>query len=130
MAADQSLLTLKTMTRIINELTIAAGGERHADIVVLDQVTLGITVRIAYGAVAVAGIRVFLLASANNVNFDDEDVLHAWTFFDLPFAGAVVVRQKTVSVDSVPPYLRVLVRNLDAANAQGTISVYTTRRTQ
>ncbi|MEM2352452.1 MAG: hypothetical protein QXT26_08610, partial [Thermoproteota archaeon] len=85
--------------------------------------SIALTIKVTYGSTATAGVRVYLLASANNIDFDSENTTDAFTYFE-PSFSAGATRQKTVNIDSLPKYLRVLVRNLDTANAQGAVKVY------
>lgn len=108
---------------IIDVASLAAGGEVHADLNLALLKSIALTIKVTYGSTATAGVRVYLLASANNIDFDSENTTDAFTYFE-PSFSAGATRQKTVNIDSLPKYLRVLVRNLDTANAQGAVKVY------
>ena len=118
--------TLKAPVKIIDVSSIAAGGETHYDMDLLDAREIALTVRVTYDANATDGVRVYLLSSPDGVNFDAEDENNAFAYFDPGFeAGSTV--QKTVLVDSLPRYLRILVRNLDSSHTTGAVQVWVTK---
>jgi len=122
-----SLTTVKTKepVLVINTTSIAAGGEVHIDIDTGNVKELAITVRVTYDASATSGIRVYVLASPDGTNFDTENTDDAFTYFEPSFqAGAT--RQKTVNIDALPRYIRLLVRNLDSTYATGEVKVWIT----
>lgn len=120
----------KSILPTINEATIAAGGTRTYNATLLDMHMAAITVRITYGAVVTAGIRVWILASRDNTFafLDSQNALDAFAFFDPTFPGVGLTVQTTKNLDLLPAYFQILVQNLDGANAQGAIRVDIHRR--
>jgi len=87
-----------------------------------------VSLRQVFPAGTTAGVRCYLLASGDDfTSIDNENVDDAFTYFEPKFVAAET-HQKTVNVDPVPRYLRILVRNLDGSNAQGAIKLWVTRR--
>lgn len=114
----------KAYRNIIAVASIAGAGEAHEDMNLRNVKELALTVKVTYHASATAGARVYLLASRGSgfTELDSENVTDAFAYFDLSFtAGAT--RQKTVNIDALPQYIRVLVRNLDGTNALTTVRV-------
>jgi len=111
---------------VIDTGSISAGGEVHYDLLGLHETgALAVTVRVTYNASATAGVRVYLLASGDGTNWDSENTTDAFTYFEPKF-GAGETHQRTVNVDALPRYIRVLVRNLDGVYATGAVKVWVT----
>ncbi|MHA1330138.1 MAG: hypothetical protein ACTSR2_03580 [Candidatus Hodarchaeales archaeon] len=120
--------SLKPETTIIDESTISPGGEVHYDLDLADTAEISLTTSVTYGASATQGIRVYLLASNNDFSLiDSENTDDAFTYFEPSFSQGNT-RVKTVIVDSIPRFIRVLVRNLDGSNGQGAVKVRLTRK--
>jgi len=115
----------KARDRVINVSSIGAGGEVHADVDCRYFKALAVTVKVTYNASATAGVRVYLLSSWDGTNFDSENTTDAFTYFDPSFSAGATV-QKTVNVDALPRFIRVLVRNLDGSYATGAVEVWVT----
>lgn len=118
--------------KVIDEASIVASGERHYDLYLQDEEAIAVTLKQVFPAGTTDGVRCYLLASGSykfsaGLDIDTENVDDAFTYFEPKFA-ANSTHQRTVNVDPVPRYLRILVRNLDAANAQGECEVWVTRR--
>lgn len=115
---------------VINEANIAAAGERHFDLYLCDEEAIAVSLKQVFPAGTTDGVRCYLLASGSYdfpSDIDTENVDDAFTYFEPKFA-ANETHQKTVNVDCAAKYLRILVRNLDAANAQGACKLWVTRR--
>lgn len=112
----------KHVETIIDVASIPASGEVHSDLNLQMLKSIALTVRVTYGATATSGVTVYLLASSDGSNFDTENSTDAFYFFE-PSFSAGQTRQKTVNIDSLPKYLRVLVRNKDASVATGAVKV-------
>jgi len=111
---------------VIDETSISASGEAHYDLLGLQNTNaLAVTVRVTYNASATAGVRVYLLASGDSINWDSENTTDAFAYFEPKF-GAGETHQRTVNVDALPRFIRVLVRNLDGVYATGAVKVWVT----
>jgi hypothetical protein len=126
MSMEMAKAQLKQPLLIINVSSIAAGGEAHKDIDTGKIKSAALTVSVTYGSGATSGVRVYILASPDNfTTVDSENTTDAFTYFEPSFtAGAT--RTRTVNLDLLPRYIRILVRNLDASVATGTVKVWLT----
>jgi hypothetical protein len=76
--------------------------------------TLHITAWMTFDALAVAGARIHVVTSVDDVDLDFDTV--DWATWDVEFtAGATV--QQSKNYDTCPAFIKVLVENLDAAQA-------------
>jgi hypothetical protein len=112
---------MRHLVNLINASSIGGGGEVHFDLDCSAVGELALTARATYGASATSGIRVYLLAGDGS-NWDSENTADAFTYFE-PSFSAGATRQRTVNIDPIPKYLRVLVRNLDASNSTGAVKI-------
>ena len=115
----------KPRQRVINVSSISAGGSVSADVDCRYFKALALTIRVTYNSSATKGVRVYLLASQDGSNFDSESTDDAFAYFE-PSFSAGATRQKTVNIDALPRYIRVLVRNLDSSYATGAVEVWVT----
>jgi hypothetical protein len=116
---------VKQSLLLINVSSIAAGGEVHKDVDVGSVKSACLTVSVTYGAAA-AGVRVYVLASPDGfITVDSENTTDAFTYFEPSFA-ANSTRVRSVNLDLLPRYVRVLVRNLDSSVATGAVKVWLT----
>ena len=116
----------KTATEILDEATIAAGATTVlADCSSIDlstgKITLVLTVEATYNAAAVLGIRIHVRTSYDNTNWDTEN----WDTWDANFAAGATIRQSEDYCTS-PMYIKVLVENLDPAQAVTNVKVIST----
>jgi hypothetical protein len=76
--------------------------------------TLHLTAWMTFNGAAVAGARIHVLTSINDVDIDFDTV--DWDSWDVQFtAGATV--QQSKNYDTCPAFIKVLVENLDVAQA-------------
>lgn len=80
--------------------------------------TLALTVAATYNAAATRGLRVHVRSSFDSVAWDTED----WDVWVAGFTAGATIRQ-TENYDTDPIFLRVLIENLDPAQAITDISV-------
>jgi len=115
----------KQVVLVLSVASISAGGEAHADLDtnLMKQSEMAVTVRVTYGGAATSGVRVYLLASPDKTNWDSENTTDAFAYFE-PAFGAGETHQRTVNVDALPRFLRILVRNLDGSVATGAVEVW------
>jgi hypothetical protein len=126
MSMEMAKTQLKQPLLIINVSSIAAGGEAHNDIDTGKIKSAALTVSVTYGSTATSGVRVYILASPDNfTTVDSENTTDAFTYFE-PSFSAGATRIKTVNLDLLPRYVRVLVRNLDSSVATGAVKVWLT----
>ncbi len=83
--------------------------------------TLALTIEATYNAIATLGIRVHVRTSYDDVNWDSED----WDAWNPTFTAGATIRQ-TNHYDTGPMYVKVLVENLDAAQAVTDVEVIAT----
>jgi len=83
--------------------------------------TLALTVECTFNGAATDGIRVHIRTSPDGSNWDTEDL----DYFDPVFAAGDTVR-KTIFVDADARYVKVLVENLDSAQAITDVKVTAT----
>ncbi len=112
----------KTRTEILNLAVIAAASITGlADCATIDlhnrNGTLTISVGVTYNAAATAGIRVHVITSTDNINWDTED----WDTWNPNFVANTTILQ-TKSYDTAPAYIKVLIQNLDAAQTVTAVS--------
>ena len=115
----------KPRQRVINVSSISAGGSVSADVDCRYFTKLSVSIKVTYSSSATDGVRVYLLASWDGSNFDSENVNDAFAFFE-PSFSAGATRQKTINVDALPRFIRILVRNLDSSHATGHVEVWVT----
>jgi hypothetical protein len=116
---------IKQPLLIINVSSIAAGGEAHKDIDTGKIKSAALTVSVTYGA-ATSGVRVYVLSSPDNfTTVDSENTTDAFTYFEPSFVASAS-RVRTVNLDLLPRYVRILVRNLDGSVATGVVKVWLT----
>jgi len=89
---------------------IAAGGERHQDLDLPQTISIAVTARVAYPSTCSAGVTIYLLASPDGVNYDNENITDAFVHFSPKFVPGET-HQRTINVDMLPRYVRILVRN-------------------
>lgn len=107
----------KTVTAIVDVLTIAGGATETSDVIDLGlSGYLALTIRVTYDGGATAGVRCDVFTSPDNTNWDTDTYAEFSPAFT---AGAT--KQKTVLVDPTARYIRVNVVNLDGANATGAV---------
>lgn len=114
---------LKTTQQILTIANLAAGATSLlAQCTSLDlrsgPASLALTVVATYNAAAVRGLRVHVRTSPDDANFDSED----WDAWDAGFTAGATLRETEV-YHTDPMYLRVLVENLDGAQAITGIAV-------
>lgn len=114
---------LKTTTQILTLANLVAGATSViGDCNSLDlrngPLSLALTVVATYNAAATLGLRVHVRTSPDDANWDSED----WDVWTAGFTAGAVLRE-TVNYDTDPMYLRVLIENLDAAQAITLIAV-------
>ena len=107
----------KTATEVLDEASIAASTTSAlADCAAIDlsagASALGITVEATYHAAATLGIKVHVRSSYDGTNWDTED-FDSW---EAGFTAGSSIRE-TRNYDTDPMYLKVLIENLDAAQA-------------
>ena len=108
---------LKTATQIITLANLALGATSTlANCTALDlrggPETLALTVVATYNAAATLGLRVHVRTSPDNVNWDSDD----WDVWTTGFTAGATLRE-TVNYDASPMFLKILIENLDAAQA-------------
>lgn len=113
----------KTTTQIMTLANLAAGATSViGDCNSLDLRSgphdLALTVVATYNAAATLGLRVHTRTSPDDTNWDSED----WDMWTAGFTAGVTIRE-TVNYETDPMYLRVLIENLDAAQAITNIAV-------
>jgi len=116
----------KIVTVVLNQATIAAGATTTlANCVGVDlswgELSLALTVLATYNAAAVLGLRVHVRTSPDGVNFDTED----WDTWDIGFTAGVTVRH-TEEYMVGPAFIKVLIENLDPAQAVAVVQVIST----
>jgi len=89
---------------------ISAGGEAHSDLDLPTVISLAVTAKISYPSTCSAGVIVYLLASPDGSNYDNENLTDAFAHFSPQFVAGEV-HQRTINVDLLPRYVRILVRN-------------------
>jgi len=114
---------LKTTQGILTLAALAAGATSTlANCTAVDlrhgPSTLAITVTATYNGAATRGLRVHIRTSPDNIDWDTED----WDVWDAGFTAGATVRE-TEHYDTDPMYLKVLIENLDAAQALTNITV-------
>ena len=107
----------KTVAVALNLATLAAGATSTlANCNTIDlshgPATLAITVEATYNGAATQGIRVHVRTSHDGTNYDTED----WDSWNAGFTAGATVRQ-TKHYDTDPYAVKVLIENLDAAQA-------------
>lgn len=116
----------KTATTALDEATIAAGATTViGDCADIDlsggPPTLAITVEATYNAAATLGIRVHVRSSYDGASWDTED----FDVWDAGFTAGATIRE-TRHYDTDPMMLRVLIENLDGAQAVTDVRVIST----
>ena len=116
----------KTATEVLDEATIALGVTTVlADCAAIDLsggvTTLVITIEATYNAAAIAGVKVYVRTSYDNTNYDTED----WDEWTAEFGAGTTIRQ-TKNYDTGPMYVKILVENLDLAQAVTNVKVIAT----
>jgi hypothetical protein len=117
----------KVVTEILNEAVIAAAATTVlGDCVSIDMHTSGyntlaITIETTYNAAATRGIRLHVLTSYDDADYDTED----WDMWEPNFAAGATIRQTKI-YDTDPAYVRILVENLDAAQAVTNTIIHST----
>jgi len=99
----------KIIEKVIQD-TIPAGGEAHSDLELADVISLAVTAKINYPSTCSAGVIVYLLTSPDGTNYDNENLTDAFAHFSPQFVAGET-HQRTINVDLIPRYLRILVRN-------------------
>lgn len=121
-------LSAKEATKVLDVANLLAlATTALADCTAIDlsggPVTLSLTVEATYDAFATAGIRIHVRSSYDNVNYDTED----WDTWNANFvAGVTITIRQTEDYDISPYGIKVLIENLDAAQAVSNIAVYVT----
>ncbi len=117
----------KVVTKILDKTPIAfATTTALTDCTAIDlhtsgYSTLAITVETTYNAAATRGIKIHVLTSRDNVNWDTAD----WDSWSASFTAGASIRQTQV-YSTEPAYLKVLVENLDPAQTITNTKVYST----
>ena len=117
----------KVVTEILNEAVIAAAATTVlGDCAAIDMHTSGyntlaITIETTYNAAATRGIRLHVMTSYDDVDYDTED----WDMWEPNFDAGATIRQTKI-YDTDPAYVRVLVENLDAAQAVTNTIIHST----
>jgi len=106
------------------ELDVLAAGAKSSllDCKTLDLLnvsSLALTVRANFALNATSGLRVHLVASPDDSVYDTQD----YTSFDLAVEPGKEA-QKTVCITPDPPYLKIVLENLDSANAITDIDIW------
>jgi hypothetical protein len=114
----------KGVRNVINVSSIAAGGYADSGVLILPE-ECAVSVNVTYGSTATAGVRVYILAANDQAaaTIDAENTTDAFAYFEPSFAAGAT-RQRTVNLDSLPKYCKILVRNLDGSVATGAVKVY------
>lgn len=117
----------KSAVGILDEATIAAAATTVlADCTAVDlsgtPLTLALTVEATYDALATAGIKVHVRSSYDGVVFDTQD----WDSWTVAFTAGSSIRE-TRNYDTDPMYLKVLIENLDPAQAVTDVLVIATK---
>ena len=117
------LVLTKTATRVLNKSSLAALAtttlaDCQAINMMIAKTGLAITVACTFDPAAVAGIRVHVRSSYDGTNFDTQD-FDSW----IPTFSAGATIQVTKVYDASTGYLKVLIENMDAAQAVTNISV-------
>lgn len=117
----------KTATTVLDVASIAAGATTAiGDCANIDLSggprTLTVTVEATYNAAATAGITIHVRSSYDGTNWDTQD----WDSWYADFSAGVTIRQ-TRDYDTAPMYLRVLIQNLDGAQAVTDVKIIATK---
>ena len=117
---------LKTATTILDKASIAASATTTlADCDAIDlsggPATLAITVEATYDGAATQGIKIHVRTSHDGTNFDTID----WDSFTPSFTVGTTIRQ-TKHYDTSPYAIKVLVENLDGAEAVTAVKIIAT----
>jgi len=116
----------KTVTTVLDEASIAAStttalGDCDTIDLSAGAGTLAITVEATYNAGATQGIRIHVRSSYDGTNFDTED----WDVWTPAFSAGGTIRE-TKNYDTDPYALKVLVENLDGAQAVTDVKIIVT----
>jgi hypothetical protein len=114
----------RAVRKVIDVSSIAAGGYTDSDVLTLPKES-AVSIVATYGSTATSGVRVYILAANDSSasSIDSENTTDAFTYFEPSFAAGAT-RQRTVNLDSLPKYCKILVRNLDGSVATGAVKVY------
>ncbi|MBA7627941.1 hypothetical protein ES703_35410 [subsurface metagenome] len=117
---------VKTATTLLDKASIAASTTTVlADCTVIDisegPTTLAIAVEATYHAAATLGIKIHVRTSYGGTNYDTED----WDSWTPSFGAGASIRQ-TKHYDISPMYIKVLVENLDPAQAVTDVKIIST----
>lgn len=118
--------SVKTATTVLDEASIALSTTTVlGDCAAIDLSggpnTLAITVEATYNAAATLGIKIHVRTSADDTDYDTED----WDSWTPGFGAGTSIRQ-TKHYDTSPMYVKVLVENLDPAQAVTDVKVIAT----
>lgn len=103
----------KVVTKILDKTPIAAAATTIlADCIAIDLHFSGVflftlTIETTYNALAGAGIKIHVLTSRDNVNYDTQD----WDSWTADLAAGLQIRQSE-TYDASPAYIKVLIENL------------------
>lgn len=116
----------KAATTILDEAPLAAGattalGDCDAIDLSDGEHTLAITVEATYHGAATQGIKIHIRTSYDGTNYDTID----WDSWSPSFTTGATIRQ-TKHYDISPMYIKVLVENLDPAQAVTDVKIITT----
>jgi len=116
----------KTATTVLDEASIAAGATTAlGDCTAIDlsggPPTLALTIEATYNAGATLGIRIHVRTSYDDTNYDTED----WDNWVAGFTAGASIRQ-TKHYDASPMYVKVLIENMDGAQAVTNVKVIAT----
>ncbi len=116
----------KTATTVLTDAVLAAAATTLiGDCANIDlsggPPTLALTIEATYNVAATLGIRIHVRTSFDGISWDTQD----WDVWNPAFAAGVAIRQAE-HYDTSPMYARVLVENLDPAQAVTLINVIAT----
>jgi hypothetical protein len=114
----------RVVRKVVDVSSIAAGGYTDSGVLTLPKESV-VSAVATYGSTATAGVRVYILAAndSGGTIIDTENTTDAFTYFEPTFAAGAT-RQRTVNLDNLPKYCKILVRNLDGSVATGAVKVY------
>jgi len=117
--ALQKLLLAKKYVFELDAVTVDPGASRNIDVKNEDGIYSGlvITCRCTYNSAATAGVRIRVLYSGDNVNFDSEEDADAEGNYFEPTFSAGATRQRTAVLSFLTRYARIRVTNLDTTYA-------------
>lgn len=104
-------------TNNLANYTLPGGGSVTIDVTLASYYTLAVVVDVTYGASATDGIRVRMLYSDNQYNYDSpEEADNMGRYYDPTFAPGAN-RRATITFPVLAPWGRIMISNKDPTNA-------------